>query len=250
MNRSRLNRLSIINTRTAAIAVLAAAAALAASPAWATFKCVDERGVTHYGDTMPPQCAKRDVSEMSKEGNVLRRYSAPLTPEQQKSREAEMTRRAEESKLIANQRQKDASLIATFGAEKEFDTARDNDIAQLDARQVTLSTRIADTDRLIQKYTDELEFYKAGKGKNAVAKEPPAQLTQNLARVTADREALVRESGRVDKEKEAVGTKYEAEKARWKRLKGGMAQGTILDNKGNVVLAPPPPKRPPPTVVQ
>jgi Domain of unknown function (DUF4124) len=242
MNRSHYINLSL--------AVLGIAAVTAVSPAWATFKCVDERGVTHYGDTMPPQCATRDVSEMSREGSVLRRYSAPLTAEQQKAREAEMTRRAEETKLIATQRQKDLSLIATFGAEKEFDTARDNDIAQLDARQVTLNTRIADTDRLIQKYTDELEFYKAGKGKNAVAKEPPPELTKNIARVNADRQALARESARVDTEKAAITARYETEKARWKKLKNGMAQGTILDNKGNVVLAPPPPKRPPPTVVR
>jgi Domain of unknown function (DUF4124) len=239
-----------LNSARLSIAIIGAVLALAGQPAWATFKCVDERGVTHYGDTMPPQCAKRDVSEMSREGSVVRRYSAPLTAEQQRAREAEMSRRAEEARLIADQRQKDASLIATFGAEKEFDTARDNDIAQLDARQVTLNTRIADTERLIQKYTDELEFYKAGKGKNAVAKEPPVQLTQNIARVKADREALTRENVRVEKEKEAITAKYETEKARWKRLKSGMAQGTILDAKGNVVLAPPPPKRPPPTVIQ
>jgi chromosome segregation ATPase len=219
-------------------------------PALATFKCVDERGVTHYGDTMPPQCAKRDVSEITREGNVTRRYDAPLTTEQQRVREAELTKRAAENKLIATQRQKDVALTATFGSEREFDTARTNDIAQLDARKATLDTRLADVDKLIQKYTNELEFYKAGKGKNAVAKEPPAELTKNLARVRADREALSNESARADKEKEAISVKYEGEKSRWKQLKAGMAPGTIVDAKGNVVLAPPPPKRPPPTVVQ
>ncbi len=231
-------------------AVVALTAFCAAAPAFATFKCVDERGVTHYGDTMPPQCAKRDVSELSREGNVLRRYNAPLTSEQQKAREAEMTKRADENKLIAAQRQKDAALTATFGSEREFDTARKNDIAQLDARKATLDTRLADVDRLIQKYTDELEFYKAGKGKNAVAKEPPAELTKNLARVQADRTALANENARADKEKEAVAVKYEGEKARWKQLKAGMAPGTIVDAKGNVLLTPPLPKRPPPTVIQ
>ena len=47
---------------------------IAAHPAVALYKCVDEKGVTHYGDIMPLQCAKKPVVEMSKQGSVVRTF--------------------------------------------------------------------------------------------------------------------------------------------------------------------------------
>ena len=44
-----------------------ALAMIAAAPVHALYKCVDEKGVTHYGDVMPWQCEKKPVVEMSKQ---------------------------------------------------------------------------------------------------------------------------------------------------------------------------------------
>ena len=229
-----------MRTRFLAIASLSvsAAALLASLPAHAVYKCVDEKGVTHYGDTMPPQCALKAITEMSKQGSVVKKYDAPLTPEQLKAQAEESERRKEYEKKLSDQRLKDHALISTYGSEREFDMARDKDLATLEARKKTLASRNTDVDAQLTKLQNEMEFYKAGKSKAAKAKEAPPQLVQDFNRATNDRANLDRELAKVDADRVAVTARYDAEKARWKKLKTGMPAGTLLDHKGDVAAQP------------
>ena len=58
------------------------------------FRCVDDKGVTHYGETMPAACEKKDVTEISKQGRTIRKLDAPLTPEQVAENEGRRNRAA------------------------------------------------------------------------------------------------------------------------------------------------------------
>ena len=218
-------------------------------PALAVFKCVDERGLTHYGDTVPPQCARRDVIEYSSNGDVVQRISAPLTGEQAKTRDEIRAKHSEEQRKVNDQRARDLALMGTYGSEREFDISRDAIIVELIARKATLATRVGEVEKLLEKYSDEMEFYQAGKGKNAKAKEPPPQLTQDVARSKADIVGLNRAMERIDEDKDAVTSRFDTEKARWKRLKAGMMPGTILDKQGNVAIEPEAPKKTISTIV-
>jgi hypothetical protein len=213
-------------------------AAVATMPAHALFKCVDEKGVTHYGDTMPPQCAKKAITEMSKQGSVIKQYDAPLTAEQLKVQDEERERRKEHEKKITEQRLKDHALIATYGSEREFDMARDKDLATLETRKKTLATRNEDLDANLTKLRNEMEFYKAGKSKASKNKEAPPQLAQDFNRASSDRANLDRELAKVDTDRAAVTARYDTEKSRWKKLKGGMPAGTLLDDKGDIAAKP------------
>ena len=214
------------------------AAALVAMPALAVFKCVDEKGVTHYGDTMPPQCATKAITEMSNQGSAVKKYDAPLTPEQLKARDEERERNREHEKKLNEQRLRDSALIATFGSEREFDMARDKDLATLEARKKTLLSRNEDVDTLFTKLQNEMDFYKAGKSKTSKGKEAPPQLVQDFNRARNDRTALDRELAKVDVDRAAVTARYDSEKARWKKLKAGMPAGTLLDEKGEIAAKP------------
>lgn len=214
------------------------AATFAAVPAHALYKCVDEKGVTLYGDTMPPQCAKKAITEMSKQGSVIKQYDAPLTAEQLKVQDEERERRKEHEKKLTEQRLKDHALIATYGSEREFDMARDKDLATLEARKKTLISRNDDVDANLTKLRNEMEFYKAGKSKASKSKEAPPQLAQDFGRASNDRANLDRELAKVDTDRAAVTARYDTEKSRWKKLKSGMPAGTLLDDKGEVAAKP------------
>ena len=208
-------------------------------PAHAVFRCVDEKGVTHYGDTMPPQCAKKEVAEISPSGTLLRKIDAQLTQEQIKAREVEKAKRAENQRLVAEQKQRDLALLGTYGSEREFTTSRSRDISQLDGRIKTLQTRTIEIDALIKKHTSEMEFYKAGQSKSikgSKTREAPPQLVNDLARTKNDRAAVDAEIAQTEKEKQTISDRYDAEKARWKRLKAGLPVGTVLDTEGNIII--------------
>jgi len=211
---------------------------LVAGPAYAVFKCTDEKGITHYGDTMPPQCDKKPIVEMSKQGSVVRRIEAPLTPAQIKEIEDNKVRNKAKNDLMAVQKLRDNAVLSTYGAEREFDVARDKDIAGLDARRATLAARTGAVDKTLEKLNNDLEFYQAGKSKTSKAKEAPSQLVQEQKRAANDALGIRAEIEKIDKAKEEIRLRYDTEKARWKRLKGGMPAGTLLDDEGNVAAAP------------
>ncbi len=218
---------------------IAFALLLAASGnAHALFKCTDEKGVTHYGDIMPPQCAKKPVVEMSKQGNVVRKYEAPLTPEQLKANDDERIRNKEKTDRMALQKMRDNALVSTYGAEREFDIARDKDIASLDSRRQTLTVRTVSVDKNLTKLNNDMEFYQTGKSKTTKANEAPAQLVQDQRRAANEATAIRAEIQKIEASKEEIRNRYETEKARWKRLKAGMPAGTLLNEQGNVAETP------------
>jgi Domain of unknown function (DUF4124) len=233
----------VFNFRNIFLFAVAVGAIGAPLPAHAVFKCTDDKGVTHYGDTMPPQCAKRDIVEYTKEGDVVRKFDAPLTTEQLRNREEAAQKRSEELRLIREQRQKDLALIGTYGAEREFDVARDNDLVELNARKKTLATRISEVETQLEKYDATMDFYRPSKSGKGKVQEPPPQLVSDIARGKADIVGLNRLVTKIDEEKLFITNRTDTEKARWKRLKAGMAPGTILDAKGNVLLTPPAERR-------
>ena len=80
----------------AALAIMVMAAST--STFSSTYKCVDDKGVTHYGDTMPWQCAKKPFSELSEQGTVKKTHEGALNPEQLKARQEELVKKREEEK--------------------------------------------------------------------------------------------------------------------------------------------------------
>ena len=211
---------------------------IAASSAHAVYKCTDEKGITHYGDTMPPQCAKKPVVEMSPQGSVLRKFDAPLTPEQLKAIEDDRIRNKEKTARMAAQKLRDNALISTYGAEREFDMARDKEIANLESRRKILSARTGDVDKNLTKLNNDMEFYQAGKSKTAKAREAPPQLVQDHRRAANEAAGIRAEIEKIDTGKEEFRVRYETEKTRWKQLKGGMPAGTLMDDQGNVAETP------------
>ncbi|MCE2990817.1 MAG: DUF4124 domain-containing protein [Burkholderiales bacterium] len=263
--------------------VLAASESVAQST---LFKCTDEKGVTHYGQTMPAACAKKDVTELNKQGRPLRTLDAPLTPEQQKARDEAAAKKAADDRRVFEQRQKDLALLGTYGAEREIDVVRDKDLAQLTQRRKFLDNRMADLDARLVKINSQMEFYVAGrsqatkareereareakeakdakdakdgkeapKDSKARSREIPPQLQADFDRATNDRKTLQVEIDRLEADRAEITARYEGEKDRFRRLKSGMRPGTILDEKGNVLIeaalprgyqppAPPAPRR-------
>jgi predicted nucleic acid-binding Zn-ribbon protein len=218
------------------------------------FKCTDEKGITHYGETMPAACAKKDITELNRQASqTVRKLDAPLTPEQLKARAVESQKKAAEDQKVSDQRQKDMALLGTYGSERELDVLRDKDLAQIEQRRKFLESRIDEADAKVTKATNQMEFYIAGKSKNAkptigkdgkpTTREVPPQIQADFDRAKSDRKNLDIEINQLDLDKKETTAKFEAEKDRLRRLKNGMRPGTVLDSKGNVLIEAPIPRR-------
>jgi len=117
-----------------ALALLLAFAGLAPSGANAgeqpgVYRWVDEQGVVHYGDSIPPQYAEKEHQVLNKQGVVVSHTEAQKTPEQLQAQE-----RAHEEAL--KQQQHDNFLTTTYTSVKDIEALRDVRLDQLQGQRV------------------------------------------------------------------------------------------------------------------
>jgi len=208
--------------------LFALAAALFIPAAAASYKCVDEKGVTRIGDTPPPECDHVPMYEMSPSGSIKRKIDPTPTPDQLKVRLEEQEKAKEAAQAAAEQKRKDNALLASYANEKEFDMARDRNIEPIAGRIKNAKDRQAELDKRIKDLQDEMEFYKAGKksAKNSdkPKSEAPAILTANIDRAKNERASLDKSIEGYQKQIEEMKAKYETDKKRWIALKTGTVE--------------------------
>lgn len=206
--------------------VLLGMALAAATTAGATFKCVNEKGVTLIGDTPPEGCERVVMYEIGPTGRVLRKIDPTPTPDQQKAYAENAEKRRAAERADAEQKRKDIALLNTYSNEKEIDVARDRNIEPIRGRIKSGQNRIETLDKRMKEIDDEMEFYKAGKSKkkdDSKPVSPPIGLVNDRERVQKEKESLVASIAASEKEIVAMKERYEADKARFNELKGNSA---------------------------
>ncbi len=202
--------------------------ALAAAPAaHAAYKCKDEKGLTHIGDTPPAACANVPMYETTRSGTIIRRIEPTPTGDQLKAKQDEEARAKEAAKAAAEQRRKDLALLATYSTEKDIDVSRDLNLKPIEGRIKSATERSAAVDKREKELEAEMEFYKAGKSKTGKVREAPAQLKADLERTRHEKASLAKSIADYEKEMAEVRTRYEADKKRWVELKQMHREGKL-----------------------
>lgn len=178
-----------------------------------TNKWVDDKGVTHYGDIVPPEYANKDRALLNKEGRVIKKQEV-LTPEELRAKEeAEGKKRSDEEAALELKR-RDKALINTYSNEKEINLARDRNLQQIEARLNSINSQIkAANANLIGLQKESNSLAKANKKAPASLQEDLQESRSRLAKLQQDME-------KVTAEKTALELRYEADKARYKELTG------------------------------
>ncbi len=115
-------------------AVAAGASALLAAPAKDTkhggvaYRWVDEHGVVHYGDNIPPQYASQERTLLNADGIEVSHTDAQKSPEQAAA--AEKARQD-----VLKQRQHDSFLVSTYTSVKDIESLRDLRLDQLQGQR-------------------------------------------------------------------------------------------------------------------
>lgn len=207
-----------MNTRKITLLV---ALAVATGPAAAAFRCVDEKGRTHIGDTPPPGCANVLMYEVTRGGTVIRKIEPTISEEQAKARQEAEEKQRLADKVAAEQKRKDTALLSTYANEKEFDTARDRNIEPLKARISQSQERLKEIEKRSTVVKEEMEFYTAGKKKSGKKDSMPAGMGSELDRLAEEKAAIQKGVVGYEKEITELRAKYDVDKRRWVALKTG-----------------------------
>jgi Domain of unknown function (DUF4124) len=101
-----------------------------------TYKWVDDQGVVHYGDTIPPQYAQKESTLLNKEGVQVGHKEATKTA-------AQLAAEATVEEQAARQKQRDGFLLATYTSVKDIEQLRDERLLQIKGQRVAAEQYVA-----------------------------------------------------------------------------------------------------------
>lgn len=195
------------------IAVFIAGIAFSFPVAAKMYKWVDDKGTTHYGETIPPEYAHRDRSELDKSGRVIEKKDVLTSEERRASEQAVIKKRADEEAALERKR-RDKALVNTYSDEKEIDLARNRNLQQVEARIGSISSQIKmANDNLLAFQKEAEDRAKAGKKIYPTLQEDLKESRERLAKLQQDMEKAKAEKATLD-------ARYDADKARYKELTG------------------------------
>jgi Domain of unknown function (DUF4124) len=176
------------------------------------YKWVDEHGITHYGDRVPPEYAAQEQHVMNAQGIEINHLEAQKTPEQLAAED--------QKRLEAQQSQsRDKNLMSAYASVQEIERLRDQ-------RMTLVSDQIKVTSQFLEVLNGKMKKLRSGsmayKPYSADPKAPamPDQIAEDLVRV--DNDIRTQEQNLLAKRSEETTMKqqFESDIDRFKELKG------------------------------
>jgi hypothetical protein len=176
------------------------------------YKWVDEQGVTHYGDHIPPEYASQEQHVINSQGIELNRLEAQKSPEQLAAED--------QKKLEAQQSQnRDRNLLNTYASVQEIERLRDQ-------RVTLLSDQIKVTSQFLEVLSGKLKKLRESSAHfKPYSTDPhaavmPDQVADDLVRVANDIRTQQENLREKRSEETAMSKQFESDIARFKELKG------------------------------
>jgi len=178
------------------------------------YKWTDEKGVTHYGDSIPPQYKDRANQELSKKGVVLKSTPAALTQEQLAAQAREREARAIQELSEKERKRRDEALLLTYTSIEEIDRKRDRDVQQVELMIANGQAAVRSLDEKLVEQNRRADALTKG------GRIVPEQLQEEIGATKAERKAQETLIGKRREELAAIRAKYEYYRSRFAELKG------------------------------
>jgi Domain of unknown function (DUF4124) len=211
---------SLKDMRLKNVAWILCAVILLASPGFAAgaangrtlYKWVDEQGVTHYGDHIPPEYAAQERHVINSQGVEINRLEAQKTPE---ALAAEDQRKAE----AEQSKNRDRNLLNTYASVQEIERLRDQRVTLL-SDQIKVTSQFLEVlnGKLKKLRVSSMHFKPYSSDPNAAAM--PDQIAEDLVRVGNDIRTQEQNLREKRSEETIMSKQFDSDIDRFKELKG------------------------------
>lgn len=175
------------------------------------YKWVDNQGVTHYGDQIPPEYASQEHQIMNANGIEIDHLEAQKTPEQLA---AEQQKKVEQQQSL----DRDKNLLNTYASVQEIERLRDQRLTLLsDQIKVTSSFLEVLNGKLKKLRVTSMHFKPYNNDANAPAM--PDQIAEDLVRIGNDIRTQEQNLHEKRAEETTMTKQFESDIARFKELK-------------------------------
>lgn len=180
-----------------------------------SYMWVDDEGVAHYGDRVPPEYVKRERRVLNSQGVEVARVEAQRTPEQL----IEDRRRQE---LVARQGQHDKFLLTTYTSTRDIELLRDSRLAQVGDQRKSTEKYLESLHERLSALQLQAQAYRPY-NESPDAKPMPDRLADNLVRTmneTRTQRALL--ASRREEERN-LREQFQSDIDRYRALRSGVA---------------------------
>jgi hypothetical protein len=177
------------------------------------YRWVDEEGNVQYSDTLPPEQIQGSHEEIGKGGITIKEVPPAKTPEEIRKEQELKRLRAEQQRLLREQREADRVLLRLFRSEDDIYMARNGKIAAINVMiDFTKNNILRQQEKLARLLTKAADLERAGKPLPQHRIDAIEQVVQTVR--TAYAAIIDRE-----KEKEAIRARFDKNLARFRELK-------------------------------
>lgn len=181
------------------------------------YKWVDDQGTTHYGETVPPEYAHKDRTELNTSGRVVNTREV-LTPEELQAEraakaQADADRREAEKRKQESDRH-DKMLVNTYSSSSEIDLARKRNLQQVELRINGINSQI----KIVN--DNLLALQKEAEGYTKRNRPVPPSLQEDLQETEIRLGKLQKDLETPVAEKASLEARFDADKARYHQLTG------------------------------
>lgn len=175
------------------------------------YRWVDENGVVHYGDRLPPQYAKKESSILNKQGVEVGRTEAQRSPEQI----AEDQKRAD---AVLRQKQHDAFLLTTYTSVRDIEALRDERLGQISGQRRAAELYVEGLHSRLSNLQSRARNF-APYSDKAGARRMPDDLAEDLVRTMNEMKAQKNALVAKDAEETALRKEFQSDIERYRELR-------------------------------
>ncbi|MFM2397055.1 MAG: hypothetical protein RLZZ144_305 [Pseudomonadota bacterium] len=177
------------------------------------YKWVDDKGTTHYDQTIPPEYAAKSSVQLNDKGRIEKNRTVETAAEH-KANEAIRSKKLAEEAAVRESKRRDSALLNTYTTEKEIDLARDRNLQQVESRQHSFTTMLESAK------ASKAELLKEQDQLNQQKRTIPPSLLDDIKESEARVAKAEKNLALSTQELAAVKNKFETDKRRFKELKG------------------------------
>ena len=209
-----------MNARTTLLLAIAALTLSPCATAQKLYRWVDDKGVVHYGDSIPPEYANRDRNILNQHGVTVGFEEGEVTPEER----AALERRAAEEEAQRQARdesiRRDNMLLETYLSVADIEDLRDRRLELLESQIKVTELYLTNLRKRLVTLQEEASNYKPYTT-NENARQVPENLAVDLSRTTASINLYEQMLSRTRQDQETLKESFEKDITRFKELKGG-----------------------------
>jgi len=184
------------------------------------YKWTDDKGVVHYGDSVPPEYAKADRNVLNNQGVHVGFEQGELTPEQR----AEKARLAAEAEQAKRQREeiarRDKMLLETYLSVSDIEDLRNRRLELLESQIKVTELYLANLRKRLLTLQDEASNYKPYTAREN-APQIPENLATDISRTVGSINLYEQTLSHARSTQETVRNSFDDDIRRFKQLKGG-----------------------------